>query len=43
MRDPHATLPRLMGLDDMRLSLYFNGQNYRLTVNGGEMIWLALT
>lgn len=42
MRDLHATLLRLMGLDDMRLTFYFNGRNYRLTENGGQLIQQAL-
>ena len=42
MRDLHATILRLMGLDDMRLTFYFNGRNYRLTENGGELIKEAL-
>jgi hypothetical protein len=43
MRDLHATILRLMGLDDMRLTFYFNGRNYRLTDNGGQLIQQALT
>jgi hypothetical protein len=42
MRDLHATILRLMGLDDLRLTFYFNGRNYRLTENGGELIQPAL-
>jgi uncharacterized protein (DUF1501 family) len=42
MRDLHATILRLMGLDDFRLTFYFNGRNYRLTDNGGRMIEQAL-
>ena len=42
MRDLHATILRLMGLDDMRLTFYFNGRNHRLTENGGELIREAL-
>lgn len=42
MRDLHATILRLMGLDDMRLTFYFNGRNYRLTENGGELVKEAL-
>jgi len=42
MRDLHATILRLMGLDDMRLTFYFNGRNYRLTENGGQLIQQAL-
>ena len=42
MRDLHATILHLMGLDDMRLTFYFNGRNYRLTENGGQLIQQAL-
>jgi hypothetical protein len=42
MRDLHATVLHLMGLDDLRLTFYFNGRNYRLTDNGGELIRQAL-
>jgi hypothetical protein len=42
MRDLHATILRLMGLDDMRLTYYFNGRNYRLTDNGGQLMREAL-
>jgi len=42
MRDLHATILRLMGLDDMRLTFYFNGRNHRLTENGGQLIEQAL-
>jgi hypothetical protein len=42
MRDLHATILRLMGLDDMRLTYYFNGRNQRLTDNGGQLIREAL-
>jgi hypothetical protein len=42
MRDLHATILHLMGLDDMRLTFYFNGRNYRLTENGGQLIKQAL-
>jgi len=38
MRDLHATILNLMGLDDMRLTYYFNGRNMRLTENGGRLI-----
>ena len=43
MRDLHATMLRLMGLDDMRLTFYFNGRNHRLTDNGGQLIQQALS
>lgn len=42
MRDLHATILNLMGLDDMRLTYYFNGRNHRLTENGGRVINAAL-
>jgi uncharacterized protein (DUF1501 family) len=42
MRDLHATILHLMGLDDRRLTFYFNGRNMRLTDNGGELIRQAL-
>jgi hypothetical protein len=42
MRDLHATILRLMGLDDMRLTFYFNGRHHRLTDNGGRLIDEAL-
>jgi hypothetical protein len=43
MRDLHATILRLMGLDDFRLTYYFNGRHYRLTENGGRLIEQALS
>ncbi len=43
MRDLHATLLRLMGLADLRLTFYFNGRIYRLTENGGQLIQQALS
>jgi hypothetical protein len=42
MRDLHATILHLMGLDDHRLTYYFNGRNMRLTDNGGQLIRQAL-
>jgi hypothetical protein len=42
IRDLHATILRLMGLDDMRLTFYFNGRHHRLTENGGQLISQAL-
>jgi Protein of unknown function (DUF1501) len=42
MRDLHATILRLMGLDDFRLTHYFNGRHHRLTENGGRLIRQAL-
>jgi hypothetical protein len=38
MRDLHATILRLMGLDDMRLTYYFDGRQQRLTENGGRLV-----
>jgi hypothetical protein len=37
-RDLHATMLHLLGLDDMRLTYYFNGRHQRLTENGGQVI-----
>jgi hypothetical protein len=42
MRDLHATMLRLLGLDDFKLTFYFNGRRYRLTENGGQIIHQAL-
>jgi uncharacterized protein (DUF1501 family) len=42
MRDLHATILHLMGLDDARLTFLFNGRNMRLTENGGQLIRQAL-
>jgi hypothetical protein len=42
MRDLHATILHLMGLNDHRLTYYFNGRNMRLTDNGGNLIREAL-
>jgi hypothetical protein len=38
MRDVHATVLHLMGLDDMRLTYYSAGRNQRLTDTGGRVI-----
>ena len=38
MRDVHATILHLMGLNDMRLMHYHAGRNMRLTDTGGEII-----
>jgi hypothetical protein len=38
MRDLHATILGLMGLDDHRLTYYFDGRHQRLTENGGRRI-----
>jgi uncharacterized protein (DUF1501 family) len=38
MRDVHATILHLMGLNDMRLSHYHAGRQMRLTDTGGEVI-----
>jgi hypothetical protein len=42
MRDLHATILHLMGLDDLRLTFYFNGRHHRLTENGGKLIRAAM-
>lgn len=42
MRDVHATVLRLMGLDDMRLTYYHAGRNMRLTDTGGRVIQQAI-
>ncbi len=41
-RDLHATILHLLGLDDMKLTYYFNGRHQRLTENGGQVIRKAL-
>lgn len=38
MRDVHATILHLMGLNDVRLTHYHAGRNMRLTDTGGEII-----
>lgn len=38
VRDVHATILHLMGLNDMRLTYYFDGRNRRLTDLGGRVI-----
>ncbi|MFN7921917.1 MAG: DUF1501 domain-containing protein [Bryobacteraceae bacterium] len=38
MRDVHATVLHLMGLNDMRLTYYHAGRNQRLTDTGGRAI-----
>ena len=38
MRDVHATVLHLMGLNDMRLTYYSGGRNMRLTDTGGTVI-----
>jgi Protein of unknown function (DUF1501) len=38
MRDVHATVMHLLGLNDMRLTYYHAGRNYRLTDTGGTVI-----
>jgi arylsulfatase A-like enzyme len=38
MRDVHATILHLMGLEDMRLTYYHAGRNMRLTDTGGKVI-----
>ena len=42
MRDVHATVLHLMGLNDMRLTYYSAGRNMRLTDTGGQVIKQAL-
>lgn len=42
VRDLHATILQLLGLDDLKLTYYFNGRNQRLTNNGGTLIGEAL-
>lgn len=41
-RDLHATMLHLLGLDDMKLTFYFNGRHQRLTENGGQLIRKSL-
>lgn len=38
IRDVHATILHLMGLNDMRLTYYHAGRNRRLTDTGGKLI-----
>jgi uncharacterized protein (DUF1501 family) len=38
MRDVHATILHLMGLNNVRLTFYHAGRNMRLTDTGGEVI-----
>ena len=38
MRDVHATVLHLLGLNDARLTYYHAGRNYRLTDTGGNVI-----
>jgi hypothetical protein len=38
IRDVHATILHLMGLNDMRLTYYHAGRNRRLTDTGGQLI-----
>jgi len=42
MRDVHATVLELMGLDNMALTYYSGGRNMRLTDTGGRVIREAL-
>jgi hypothetical protein len=42
MRDIHATVLHLMGLNDMRLTYYSAGRNQRLTDTGGRVIQQVL-
>jgi Protein of unknown function (DUF1501) len=43
MRDVHATVLHLMGLNDMRLTYYHAGRNMRLTDTGGRVIQEVLS
>ena len=38
VRDVHATILQVMGLNDMRLTYYYAGRNRRLTDTGGKRI-----
>ena len=42
MRDVHATVLHLMGLEDMRLTYYSGGRNMRLTDTGGKIIRVSI-
>jgi hypothetical protein len=42
LRDVHATILHLMGLDDLRLTYYYAGRNRRLTDTGGKKITQVL-
>ena len=42
LRDVHATVLHLMGLNDMRLTYYSGGRNMRLTDTGGRVIQQVL-
>jgi len=42
MRDVHATIMHLMGLNDMKLTFYSAGRNQRLTDTGGRVIQQVL-
>lgn len=42
IRDVHATILHLMGLNDMRLTYYHAGRNRRLTDTGGRLIQQVL-
>ena len=43
LRDVHATMLHLLGLDQDRLTFYHGGRLKRLTDNGGEIIHGLLT
>ena len=43
VRDVHATILDVMGLEDMRLTYYYAGRNRRLTDTGGRLIAQVLT
>jgi hypothetical protein len=43
IRDVHATILHVMGLEDMRLTYYYAGRNRRLTDTGGRRITQVLS
>jgi hypothetical protein len=43
VRDVHATILDVMGLEDMRLTYYYAGRNRRLTDTGGRRIAQVLS
>lgn len=38
VNDLHATILRLMGMDHLKMTYFFNGRNYRLTDVAGEVV-----
>jgi hypothetical protein len=42
IRDLHATILGALGIDDKKLTYYFNGRHFRLTDTGGQVIREAL-